>query len=272
MEKAEKTRKNYRSAKNVLLRSLGNIPVELIGDEQIAIWKQRMREEGMTQTTQRGYIISFQAILKYFRKRDYKFIDPYDITLPKSDTAPRPFISPADVKALVAAARTKRDKAIIACLFITGCRVSELLNLDRNQLDTPINPNGLQEIGVIGKFKKYRPVYLNADARYYLNDYLETRRDLFKPVFLSGQNRRITVSRVEQIVHECTREAQLETHVTPHILRHSFGSDLLINDASLFEVSKLMGHKSYHTTANIYGHLDTRARQNSLVAHQSSIY
>lgn len=269
--KSEKTWKNYRVAKKSLVRPLGDIPMEFIGIQQIEVWKQYMREECMTQTTQRGYMMSFQAVIKYYRKQGFKFIDPRDIELPTNDTPPRTFIRPDQVAALIAAAKNPRDKAIIACIFLGGTRISELLDLDREALNSPIRENGSQVLTVCGKRKKYRPIILNKEARHYLYAYLESRNDSFKPMFISGQNRRITVSRVEQIVHQCTRDAGLEEHVTPHTLRHSYATDMLINGASIYQVSKSMGHESITTTSNIYGHYDTRAMEENQQTFQSSI-
>lgn len=225
----------------------------------------------MTQTTQRGYIMSFGAVLKHFRKQGFKLIDPADIGLPASDTQPRAFITAKQVSSLVTAAKNSRDKAIIACIFIGGTRISELLDLDRDSLNSPVKENGSQIVTVCGKRRKYRPIILNREARSYLSTYLESRNDNFKPLFISGQNRRITVSRVEQIVHQCTRDAQLDKHVTPHVLRHSYATDMLINGASIYQVSKSMGHESITTTSNIYGHYDTKAMEENQQVYQSSI-
>lgn len=271
MQKSEKTRKNYYATRNSILRALGNIPIELIGEMQFSLWKQTMELEGKTQTTQRGYVLDFRAIIKYFRRKGLKLMEPEDIIIPSSDTPPRPYLKPEQVIKLINAAKNPRDKAISACLFTTGSRVSELLNLNRSDIDVPIDKRGLQEIYVLGKGEKYRPIFFTEDTRYYLNAYLKTRKDRFVPLFISGQNRRITVSRVEQIIHECTIDAGIDIPVTPHTLRHSFATDLLKNKAPLYEVSKTMGHTNISTTANIYGHHDTEARKNTLSAHQSSI-
>lgn len=269
--KTIKTRKNYRSSYRSLLRAVGDIPIELVGEETVIVWKQAMLEDGKTGTTQRGYIMDLRNVINYLRRKGMNLYDMSLIELPANDTPPRTWLKPEEVVRLVNAAKNPRDRAIIACTFISGCRISEILNLDREQIDTPVDSRGLQEIWVEGKRGKYRPVWFNETARKLLHAYLETRTDRFKPLFISGQNRRITVSRVEQIVHQCTRDAGLDKTVTPHVLRHSFATDLLNNKAPLYEVSKTMGHANIATTANIYGHFDTDQRKNTLSSKQSKL-
>jgi site-specific recombinase XerD len=191
--------------------------------------------------------------------------------LPSNDTPPRTFLEPFEIELLIAAATNPRDKAIIACTFLSGCRISEILNLDRTDFSKYIDNEGRQAVMVRGKNGKYRDVLFNETARMYLENYFETRHDSYRELFISGQNRRITVSRVEQIIHECSRRAGLEKRVTPHILRHSFATDLLNNEASLYEVSKSMGHANISTTANIYAHFDTMNMKKVIAKHQSRI-
>lgn len=269
--KTEKTRKNYHSVHNCLLKGLGNIPIELIGDEQLAIWDGFMVEDGKTGTTRRSYFIIFKKILCYFKRFGVISYDPNYYEMPENDTKPRVFLEPNEVERLIAAAKNVRDKAIIACVFLSGCRISEILNLDKTDLCSYVDAEGCQSVTVKGKNGKYREVLFNETARMYLYNYLETRNDRYRELFVSGQNRRITVSRVEQIVHQCARDARMEKRVTPHILRHSFATDLLNNEAQIYDVSKALGHANISTTANIYGHFDTKGMKRVLSTRQSKI-
>lgn len=269
--KTDKTRKNYRSIQKSTIKALDDIPIELLGDEQLTIWNAFMVDEGLTGTTRRGYIINFRKLLRYYRRYGVISYDPVFFELPSNDTPPRTFLEPFEIEQLISAANNLRDKAIIACTFLSGCRISEILNLNRDALESPIDAEGRQQITVQGKNGKYRDVLFNETARMCLENYLDTRIDKYKELFISGQNRRITVSRVEQIVHECSRRAGLEKRVTPHILRHSYATDLLSNEASLYEVSKSLGHANVATTANIYGHFDNNQMKKVIAKHQSKI-
>jgi integrase/recombinase XerD len=271
MTKTEKTRRNYRSIHNSIIKALDVIPLELIGDEQLTLWNQYMAEDGCTGTTRRGSLMKVRKIINYFRRYGVTTYDPSFFEMPAEDTPPRVFLSAAEVQLLINAAKNDRDKAIIACTFLSGCRISEILNLNRDALKAPIDPDGLQEITVKGKNGKYRQTVFNETARMYLENYLDTRQDNYTELFISGQNRRITVSRVEQIVHQCARDARLEKVVTPHTLRHSYATDLLNNKAPMYEVSKSLGHKNISTTTDIYGHYDTQTRKATIRAHQSQL-
>lgn len=267
----EKTKRNYRSICNSFLRALGDIPIELIGDEQLTVWNQFMAEDGCTGTTRRGNILSMRKLLRYFARCGVVTYSAAFFELPANDTMPRIHLEPNEIEALIGAAKNARDKALIACTFLTGCRISEVLNLNRSAFNSPIDDRGCQIVMVKGKNAKYREVLFNETARMYLENYLETRSDCYTELFISAQNRRITVSRVEQIVHQCSRDAGLEKRVTPHILRHSFTTDLLSNGARLYDVSKALGHANIATTANIYGHYDNQSMKRTLSTRQSKI-
>lgn len=270
--KTEKTRQNYHVTMKSILHALGDIPIELIGEEQLVYWDHFMTQECNSSTTKRGYIIQLRAILKYFRKKGVKVMDASDIEIPKSDTKPRDYITAEQVKKLVAVAKNPRDRAIIACYFLTGARASELLSVKKPEYErAKIDADGIKTVMIQGKNGKYRELYFRETARSYIDAYLRTRQDFLDPLFISAQNRCIGVSRVEQIVHQATANAGIDKHVTPHIMRHSFATDLLLNKAPLYEVSKSMGHANISTTANIYGHFDTYARKRSILRHQSSL-
>lgn len=271
VRRAPKTRRNYRTSCQSLLNAIGNIPVELVSESNLGLWDQYMTEDGITGTTRRTYLGDIRVMMEYLKNQGMQLYDMRDFKLPDNDTEPRTWLAADEIVRLIAAAKNPRDKAILACTFLSGCRISEIIDLDRDCLGSPINADGQQEINVCGKRKKYRTVIFNKTARQYLDAYLETRADHYKPLFISGQNRRITVSRVEQITHQCARDAGLTKVVTPHVLRHSYTTDLLTNGASLYEVSKSLGHANIATTANIYGHFDTSDMKRVLSTHQSKI-
>lgn len=267
----EKTHKNYRSILNSTLQAWGDILLTDISEQHIMIWESYMEERGLTGTTRRGYIQSFRKIINFYRSKGFDLINLDAWELPSNDTPPRSFLASKEVEKLIEVANNPRDRAIIACLFLAGTRISEMLNLDRSDLNAPPDENGFIEVSVKGKGDKYRAVFFNLTAQQYVNAYLKTRTDRFAPIFISAQNRRISVSRVEQIVHQCTRDAGLEKCVTPHTMRHSFATDLLKNGAPLYEVSKLLGHANIATTANIYGHFDNKMRKEALAQKQSRL-
>ena len=149
--------------------------------------------------------------------------------------------------------------SILELLFSTGLRVSELVGLNRDQ----VNFN-TREFGVIGKGGRARVVFLSDSAILWLDKYFNMREDNFQPVFIryakgidpinQGERMRLTPRSVERIVAKYVRKAKLPVSATPHTLRHSFATDLLYNGADLRSVQEMLGHSSI-TTTQIYTHV-----------------
>ena len=156
-----------------------------------------------------------------------------------------------------------RDRAMLEMLFSTGLRVSELCGLDRD-LDLSRG-----EFSVRGKGDKIRVVFLSPDAKGALQSYLAKRDDFDEAMFaqvpgkagkaaLAKQDSlRLTSRSVERIVKRYAVEAGISRRVTPHVIRHSFATDLLGNGADLRAVQALLGHASIATT-QIYTHVTDR--------------
>jgi site-specific recombinase XerD len=153
-----------------------------------------------------------------------------------------------------------RDKAILEVLFSTGLRVSELVSLDRQQVDIE-----RREFGVIGKGRRPRVVFLSDRAAEWLDRYLRARQDSWEPMFIryagkkparmdDGEQMRLTARSVQRIVEQYCIKARLPIKISPHGLRHSFATDLLANGAGLRDVQEMLGHKSIVTT-QIYTHV-----------------
>lgn len=150
----------------------------------------------------------------------------------------------------------KRDRAILELLYASGLRVSELTNA---RLENLFLEEGA--IRVTGKGNKTRIVPVGNAAREALTDYLETeRRVLVSPktgseVFISKWGKKLTTTRIWQIVKERAKLAGIDTNVYPHLLRHSFATHLLGNGADLRVIQELLGHADISTT-QIYTHVD----------------
>ena len=153
-----------------------------------------------------------------------------------------------------------RDRAIIELLFSGGLRVSELIKLNRDS----INLERLEFV-VRGKGSKDRPIFIDPTTAEHLGEYLDARTDSLPALFLnnsknlqpvdtSGDYRRLTPRSIERIIDKYARAAGITKHVTPHTLRHSFATDLLMNGADLRSVQSLLGHANISTT-QIYTHI-----------------
>ncbi len=153
--------------------------------------------------------------------------------------------------------RAKRDTAIIELLYASGLRVSELTTARLENLDLE---NGV--IRVLGKGHKTRLVPVGRKAREAIAEYLKTERPaLVGPktgshIFLNRRGGGLTTARVWQIMKEAAKMGGVEAKVYPHLLRHSFATDLLSNGADLRIIQELLGHADISTT-QIYTHVDS---------------
>tara|TARA_B100000508_G_scaffold140815_1_gene143607 strand:+ start:4607 stop:5521 length:915 start_codon:yes stop_codon:yes gene_type:complete len=219
------------------------------------------RMEPMKRRTQNYYLIALRAFLKYLRKRGVESLNPERIELAKVPERSLDLISGAELKRLRAAPDTKniegkRDKAILELLFSTGLRISELCSLSIDDVDLTRD-----EFSVRGKGDKVRVVFLSDDARVALQGYLKARKDMDDALFVrygrkmnDGGDLRLSPRAVQRLLKKYAAEAGITRKVTPHVIRHSFATDLLQNGADIRSVQALLGHASINTT-QVYTHV-----------------
>jgi site-specific recombinase XerD len=218
--------------------------------------------------TQTYHVIALRAFLRYLLvQRDISTLSPDKIELPKQSQRSINFLNPEQLERLLDCPQISdeaglRDKAILETLFSTGLRVSELVRLNRDQINLE-----RKEFGVRGKGDKIRVVFLSDTAAHWLERYLRARKDNFKPLFIrysgrvdstkDGEKMRLTARSVEEIVDKYAKRCGLPIEVTPHTLRHSFATDLLIAGADLRSVQEMLGHESIRTT-QVYTHVTNK--------------
>ena len=146
-----------------------------------------------------------------------------------------------------------RDRLILELLYATGVRVSELINIKREDIDY-----SNQSIKVFGKGSKERIVYYNKVVANLLKEYQTRYSKLNKKhldyLFLNNQGDALTTAGISYIINKVIKKISFDKHLTPHMLRHSFATHLLNNGCDLLTVQELLGHKSISTTA-IYTHV-----------------
>ena len=218
--------------------------------------------------TQTYYIIALRAFLRYLVvQRNIATLSPDKIELPKQSQRSVSFLTSEQVERLLDSPKISdeaglRDKAILETLFSTGLRVSELVRLNRDQISIE-----RKEFGVRGKGDKLRVVFLSDTAAQWLERYLQARQDSFKPLFIrysgridpgkDGEKMRLAARSVQDIVNKYAKRCGLPMEVTPHTLRHSFATDLLIGGADLRSVQEMLGHESIRTT-QVYTHVTNK--------------
>lgn len=204
--------------------------------------------ESLKKRTQNYYLIALRSFLKYLMKRDIPSLAPDKIELAKTPERSLDLISHAELARLMKAPdgsdeKSLRDKAILELLFSTGLRVSELCSLSRD-LDLSAD-----ELSVRGKGEKVRVVFLSPAAKDAIKKYLSVRKDMETDALFP-----MTPRSVERMIKFYGIKAGVTKKITPHVIRHSFATDLLQNGADLRSVQIMLGHANIATT-QIYTHI-----------------
>ena len=223
--------------------------------------KYGAQQSPMKRRTQNYYLIALRAFLKYLRQRGISSLAPEKIELAKVSERSLDLISGTELDRLLNAPNTKtlvglRDRAILELLFSTGLRVSELCALSIDDVDLTRD-----EFSVRGKGEKIRVVFLSSAAKDAIKQYLIQRKDMHEALFVQHSPRarntddaRLSPRAVQRILKSCATIAGITRKVTPHVLRHSFATNLLQNGADLRSVQALLGHAHIATT-QVYTHV-----------------
>lgn len=252
------------------------------------------RVSTLKKNTQNYHLIALRSFLRYLMKRKIESLSPDSIELAKIKERSLDLISTEELKRLLDAPNqllktldlgTKpndfpkilkllRDKAILELFFSTGLRLSELCSLNR---DIDLSKD---ELSIRGKGDKVRVVFLSDSAKEAIKEYFKNRKDFDEPLFIQysrnnrshrsdlgvksknlktlsptcGTTNRLSPRSIERIVKKYAIVAGISKKVTPHVIRHSFATDLLSNGADIRSVQIMLGHANIATT-QIYTHI-----------------
>jgi len=268
--RSAKTAENYKLYLERFVEFSGDTKVDKISSEMIRkyrLWLNRYKntkEDELAIITQSYHLIALRGFLTYLSKRDILSLSPNKVELPKISRKQVTFLHFDEISSMLESITATdeaglRDRAIIELLFSSGLRVSELANLNRDHVNTK-----RREFMVRGKGQKDRPVFIGEAAAEHVEEYLKTRLDNLPPLFLSysrnnlsgtsGDYRRLTPRSIQRIISKYARLAGITKHVSPHTMRHSFATDLLMNGADIRSVQSMLGHSNISTT-QIYTHV-----------------
>ena len=278
-----------------------NIDQEAVRQYRLYINRLTKNGQELKKTTQNYHILALRAFLRYLAFRGIQSLSPEKVSIAKTGDREITFLESEELESILSAPDTSdlsglRDKAILEILFSTGMRVSELAALNVSDLNFERG-----EIAVLGKGRKLRVVFLSESAVEAAQEYLSNRgvnsavipnsfRDPLadgmlkqvqhdtnksasksNPLFLSNKSTRLSVRSIERIVKKYSTRAGLAKKVSPHTLRHSFATDLLIGGADVRSVQSLLGHSSI-TTTQVYTHVtDQHLREIHQKFHGKSI-
>ena len=270
--RSQNTIRNYSLYLERFIEFAGDIEVVKITSEMIRryrLWLNRYKNDNdgkeLSILTQSYHLIALRSFLTYLSRRDIPSLSADKIILPKTVRKQVTFLQYDEVVNLIDnipldSEQGLRDRAIIELLFSSGLRVSELVNLNRDHINLK-----RREFMVRGKGQKDRPVFVSQHAAEQVENYLQARQDSLPALFLSysrrstkptvsGDYRRLSARSIQRMISHYARLAGITKHVSPHTMRHSFATDLLMNGADLRSVQSLLGHSSISTT-QVYTHV-----------------
>lgn len=256
-----KTRVNYERYLKIFLEFSKISKPEQISQDLVRQYRLWLNRKPLKKNTQSYYLIALRNFLKYLAKRDIEVLPADKIELGRQSERQVIFLENSELDRLLKAPdgdsfKSLRGRAILELLFSTGLRVSELCSLNRDSINLKSG-----EFAVRGKGDKVRLVFLSETAKTALKNYLDKRQDVDEALFIrniknlaKSDNLRLTSRSVERLIKHYAAKAGLSKKVTPHTLRHSFATDLLMNGADIRSVQALLGHLNI-TTTQIYTHI-----------------
>lgn len=276
---ADNTQENYQRYLNKfvswikLKKNSELLPHELTPDH---IWDYRLylsrfvtpSGQLLKKTTQNYYLIALRSFLGYFVAKDIVCIPPGKITLPRDAKKEKSikFLNLEQIEKLLSAPDIKnemglRDRVILESLFSTGLRVAELAKLNKEQFNNIKDKNDL-EISIVGKGDYPRTVYFSKRSLLWIKRYLDTRQDKEKPLFINyraklGSDIRLTTRSIERLVKKYAIASGIPIFTTPHVLRHSYATDLLSQGVDIRTIQEFLGHRSIAST-QIYTHVTNK--------------
>lgn len=272
LNRAKGTIYNYRQYIERFIQISGITDVSKINLDVVRSYRvqlnrlQDINGKTLEKSTIAYHMIALRSFLKYLAKIDIKTLAPEKIEVNFDSQRKIDFLTLDEIDDILNSSnelslKDLRNKAILELLFSSGLRVSELTNLNWDQVNLK-----KQEFSVKGKGGKVRIVFISDNAKKSLEEYRNKRTDTDIALFArlpqsnktsTNMDMRLTPRSVQRIVKECAKKAGIVKNVHPHMLRHSFATDLLSNGADIRSVQSMLGHSSI-TTTQIYTHVTNK--------------
>lgn len=240
--RAESTIARYEYVLHRLLDDVG-VPFSRMTVYHIRAYNTSEKKRGIKASTLEGNRSIYADFFRWLKAEGMIQIDPMEhmpiIRTPKIKRKP---FSTVEIKKLERAATNKRDRAIIEFLHATGCRVSEVVALNRDDIDI----HG-KRLTVFGKGAKERTVYLTDAAAFFLKEYLDSRTDSSPALFPSRKSDRMTDDGVRAMLKALGQRAGVD-HVHPHRFRRTLATELTSTGMPIQEAAAILGHERLETT------------------------
>ena len=233
------------------------VPLTKVTVHHLRTWLMTEKDRGISLRTLEGYRYVMTSFFGWLNKEEILAKDPTANLRPIKymKVIPKPF-SQDELERMREAARTTREKAILAVLLSTGCRISEVCQLDVLDIDMQA-----RAVTVLGKGSKQRKVYLDDVAILYLRRYFKERNDSSPALFVGKGSARLTPDGVRYILRQIEEHSGVE-HVHPHRFRRTLATNLISHGMAIQEVAAILGHDKIDTTMT-YVYIDQRAVENA---------
>ncbi|ETT83959.1 tyrosine-type recombinase/integrase [Viridibacillus sp. FSL R5-0477] len=250
------TLKAYRLQASLLIKyfkdiEITNIETNLL-KEYLSVSGKHLKPSSLSHR-----IRFMKSLFRWSHEEGYLQMNPASkIKEPKVGKRIPKYLSEKEIELLREACHTEMEKAMFEFMFSTGCRIGEIVSLEKND----INWSNRSAI-VRGKGDKEREVYFNIRSEIWLKRYIDTRNDTDPAIFVTERHpHRMSVAQMRYIIKRISNRARINKEIHPHQLRHSYATHLLNNGAPIEVIQSLMGHEKSETT-RIYAQLSGRHRK-----------
>lgn len=249
-----KTILKYRESLCWFIRDIGDKGIGELTVQDFVRLKKMMMERGAGQSRIASIVFATKSFLNYCRNfLKLSTLDPKQIRPPKRVKREVIFLTKEEIEAFINAIGTStmtdlRFRSIVETILGTGMRISEVLSLNRKDIQWD-----KREAKIIGKGNKERRVFFTDRALQWIQKYLENRHDSHEAVFITtGDPRRLTPGDIWRFFGRCRKKARIDKKLTPHILRHTVATNLVFNGCPIVHVKEILGHERLDTTCRYY--------------------
>jgi len=262
----------YEECLRMICRLIGDRAVTNYGEDDVAALKVAMLRRSHGVSRQVSILSAWKRFLEFCRKSSYQVLSPESVTIPKRPRREVIYLTVEEVNRFLAVIPTTtlrdqphlpglRFRALVEVLLGSAMRISEVLSLDRDQMDFTT-----REARIIGKGNKQRTVFFTMRALEAVQQYLATRQDSHPALFACmGGNARLKRVDIWRPFLRYRKLAGINKQVTPHLLRHTAATQLLFNGCPVGHIKEILGHERLETTCRYYLGLDHWAAKQ---AHQ----
>jgi len=267
LRRAPNTIQRYREALGWVVRDIGDVPVSRLHIGHVLELRRRMDARGCGEARMASILNSLRSLLKFSRTvLGVPVLDPRQIRIPRVPRRDVVYLSKEEVQRFLEAIMPPgesweeamlsrlRFRALVEVLLGTGARISEILALDRSDINMEH-----REAKIVGKGNKQRTLFFTDRALEWLGRYLSKRRDDERPLFVGAGDRRLVYDAVKTAFQRFEKRSAIGKTITAHILRHTMATTLLFNGCPIGHIRALLGHERLDTTCRYYLGLDLRA-------------